>query len=73
MAKKRKAKLSTKIASIREAFANYVVSEGCSCCRNEEEHDEARSRLGKLLHVPKYADGSGYDFCRYATVSGGGP
>lgn len=42
-----------------------MVSEGCSCCRNEEKHEKAARRLGKLLNVPKYGDGSGYDFNRF--------
>lgn len=54
-----------RIRMIREALADYMVSEGCSCCRNEEKHEKAARRLGKLLNVPKYGDGSGYDFNRF--------
>lgn len=34
---------------IREALADYIASEGCSCCRNTEAHEDAARRLGKLL------------------------
>lgn len=54
---------------IREAFADYVVSEGCSCCRNHEAHDAAEAVLGKLLRVSKYPDGSGYDFYKYCSTN----
>ena len=53
------------IRQIREAFADYVASEGCSCCRNTDKHDDAASRLAGLLQVPKFDDGSGYDFYRF--------
>lgn len=49
---------------MREAVANYMRSEGCSCCR-APEHGAHEARLAKLLKVPKYKDGSGYDFSRY--------
>lgn len=57
----------TKLQKIRQAFADYVASEGCSCCQNIEAHTEAAAKLGKLLHVDPYEDGSGYDFRRYRT------
>ena len=50
---------------LRLAFALYVKSEGCSCCRDNEEHEEAAAAIGKLLKVPKYKDGSGYDFWKF--------
>ena len=51
---------------LREAVANYMQSEGCSCCRSNN-HDEHKNVLGKLLKVPKYKDGSGYDFSKFTT------
>ena len=55
---------------VRAAFAEYVYTEGCSCCRSEAMHDAAADKLGKLLRVAKYVDGSGYDFTRYrATIT----
>jgi hypothetical protein len=53
--------------AIREAIANYMYSEGCSCCRDEEAHREHTQILAKLLSVPKYSDGSGYNFTHYKT------
>lgn len=52
---------------IRTALANYIRSEGCSCCRNIEEHEKDTATLAKLLKIPKYSDGSGYDFGKYET------
>lgn len=53
------------IAVIRQALADYIYSEGCSCCRNQEKHDEAKAELANLLRVPSYSDGSGYDFYQF--------
>lgn len=61
------AKTKDKIAEIRRAVADYMQSEGCSCCRNMEAHDKNKAFLGKLLRVPKYEDGSGYDFSKFRT------
>ena len=61
-------KKETGLAEIRRAFADYVVSEGCSCCRNIDAHEAAAAQLAKLLRVRKYDDGSGYDFSRYETA-----
>ncbi len=52
---------------MREAIANYMRSEGCSCCRDYDGHKVNEAALGKLLNVPKYKDGSGYDFSKYQT------
>jgi len=57
--------VSTLIGSLRRAFADYVASEGCSCCQNTEAHEKAARRIAKLLDVPSYSDGSGYDFLRF--------
>jgi methionine aminopeptidase len=59
------ARPKTEVAQIRQALADYMKAEGCSCCRNEGEHAEAAARLAKLLRVPKYQDGSGYNFARF--------
>lgn len=52
---------------MREAIANYMQSEGCSCCRDCEAHAENTEAIAKLLNVKKYDDGSGYDFGKYRT------
>lgn len=60
-----KVKATIKIAEIRRAIADYMRSEGCSCCRNIQAHRQHEARIAELLGVPKYDDGSGYDFPRF--------
>ena len=50
---------------IRQAIADYMSSEGCSCCEDYENHKLHKSVLASLLKVPKYKDGSGYDFYKF--------
>lgn len=52
------------LADVRQAVADYMYSEGCSCCRSSN-HDENGERLAKMLKVKKYADKSGYDWFKY--------
>lgn len=52
---------------LREAIANYMSSEGCSCCQNIDAHKEHTEQLAKILNVRKYKDGSGYNFSKYKT------
>ena len=56
-----------KLVDIRRALADYIGSEGCDCCQNREPHRAAEAVLAKLLRVPKYKDGSGFDFARFRT------
>jgi len=56
------------LAELRNAFADYKYSEGCSCCRDLKRHDEAAIRLAKLLKVPPYKDGSGFHFTKFVTL-----
>jgi hypothetical protein len=56
------------LEQIRQAFADYYKSEGCSCCRNESKHDEAKKRLAELLKPDMYEDGSGYNWYLYAST-----
>ena len=55
------------LEQIRTAFADYVRSEGCSCCRDGDAHEEAMYRMAKLLDIPPYSDGSGYDTYQFTT------
>lgn len=55
------------IDGLRTAIADYMWSEGCSCCRDREAHEQHKSVLGKILRVPKYQDGSGFNFERFRT------
>ncbi len=52
---------------LRQAIADYMRSEGCDCCGDRDAHIRHKARLATLLKVPKYADGSGYDFGRFCT------
>ena len=52
-------------SEVREAVANYIASEGCSCCQSIDKHELAKTELADLLDVPKYDDGSGHDFYQY--------
>jgi hypothetical protein len=56
-----------KAERIRQAVADYMRYEGCSCCRNQDEQDKASAVLAGLLEVPMYDDGSGYDFNQFST------
>lgn len=57
----------TKLEKIRQAVADYMYSEGCSCCRREEVHQDSKATLANLLKVPMYKDKSGYDFYSFRT------
>lgn len=52
---------------LRQAVADYMRSEGCSCCQDIDAHREHKKRLAKLLNVPMYSDKSGYDFSKFVT------
>ena len=54
------------IKKIRQAVADYIRSEGCSCCEGDD-HGQHRIVLAKLLKVPMYKDKSGYDFGKFET------
>lgn len=51
---------------IRKWVANLNVAAGCSCCRDDGKWELSQEKLAKLLKVPKYDDGSGYDFHKFA-------
>lgn len=57
--------LRSKIKKLKTAIANYMSSEGCSCCRDIGAHKKHTEELGKLLGIEKYNDGSGYNFLKY--------
>ena len=59
--------LTNEKKEIRAAIADYMQSEGCSCCQDYEAHKKHKKRLAKLLSVKPYSDGSGYDFTPYRT------
>jgi methionine aminopeptidase len=63
-----KGQLATLRREVRRALAEYMRTEGCSCCRDIEGHAVAAARLAKLLRVPRYSDGSGFNFSRFREV-----
>lgn len=52
-------------ADLRVAVADLIYSEGCGCCQDLEASHDAQMRIAKMLNVPKFKDGSGYDFFKY--------
>lgn len=54
------------IEKIRQAIADYMWSEGCSCCRGGD-HEEHEKIIAELLDVPLYEDSSGYNFSIFRT------
>ncbi len=54
------------VDKIRQAVADYMASEGCGCCERAE-HSEQVDIIAKILDVPRYGDGSGWDFSRFET------
>ena len=53
------------LVQLRQALADYIWSEGCGCCSNPDAHKMQAAILAKLLKVPKYKDGYGYNFLKY--------
>ena len=56
---------------VRRLIADYITSEGCSCCSDVDSHKKHLKKLAKLLNVPQYHDGSGYDFGMFETKKKG--
>ena len=56
------------VYEVRNAIADYMQTEGCSCCQDINGHKKQTERLAKMLGVPKYGDGSGYNFYKYRSV-----
>lgn len=53
--------------ALRQAVADYMQSEGCSCCQDRDAHQQHTAMLAKLLKVEPYSDSSGFDFNKHAT------
>lgn len=49
---------------LRRAVADYMCSEGCSCCQHRD-HDKHAEVIAELLEVEMWDDGSGYNFYKY--------
>ena len=50
---------------IRQAFADYHATEGCSCCEDINGHEKADNRLAELLNPEPYNNGSGFAWEKY--------
>lgn len=57
------------VKEIRKYIANYMATEGCSCCQDVDGHAAAKADIARLLSVPMYKDKSGYNFHKFNTVS----
>ena len=55
------------LEKLRTAVADYMHSEGCSCCRDNEAHEQHATHLAALLSVEPFDDGSGFQFGNYRT------
>jgi len=62
-------RLTVNLVDVRRAVANYIRSEGCGCCGDYEVHKQDEDRLGEVLCVPKYKDGSGRNFSKFQSKS----
>lgn len=57
--------ISVSVAEVRQAFADYYRSEGCTCCEDTEAHSKAEQKLAELLQPDRYDDG--FNWIKYAT------
>lgn len=54
------------LAAVRTAVADYMYSEGCSCCRDMDAHPKHAKRLAELLGVPVHPEQDDWhDFSPY--------
>lgn len=51
------------LPEIRKAIANYMASEGCDCCRDNEAHGTNKKAIAELLQIPD--DRGYYDFAKF--------
>ena len=56
------AALRTYSDAVRDLVATLWCASGCSCCRDDDAWGKASHELAELLGIPKYDDGSGYDW-----------
>jgi len=54
------------VEKIRTAVADYMQTEGCSCCRGVD-HEKNQGVIGEMLGVERYDDDSGWNFSIYKT------
>lgn len=54
--------MTKNMEKIRLLVAQMFCASGCSCCRDDAEWYRTSGELAKLLDVPAFDDGSGFDF-----------
>lgn len=54
--------VATQSDALRDLVATLWCASGCSCCRDDDAWEKASHELAELLGIPKYDDGSGYDW-----------
>lgn len=52
----------TQSDALRDLVATLWCASGCSCCRDDDAWEKASHELAELLGIPKYNNGSGYDW-----------
>jgi len=65
------AEAESELAKLRLAVCNYMQSEGCSCCRDDDAHDKYQREIAAILNIPLYDDGSGVDYYSVVKASKG--
>ena len=52
----------TRLDALRDLVATLWCAGGCACCRDDDAWEKASNELAELFGVPRYEDGSGYDW-----------
>ena len=50
------------VQKIKQALVQYINSEGCGCCENDDEHEAAEKTLAELFDVPRHSNNLHYDW-----------
>lgn len=58
---------TVELESIRRLVADYMYSEGCSCCRGSD-HEKHKEHIALTLRVPQFKDKSGWNFYKFRTA-----
>jgi len=51
--------------AVLPALAKLIWSMGCGCCADKNALEQAEFELAEIFKVPKYPDGSGYDWSKF--------
>ena len=61
------AALERERAEVRFAVAQFIRSEGCSCCESSD-HEEHENMLARLVGAARYDDDSGWDWSPFLRI-----